>query len=189
MLSSQRRSNYVRCLVEEIVSLTEETLQASASSVLLIDDEEQEMCFRFVHGTAEGILREATLGIETGIAGWVVRHREPIIVNDTSADPRFCSDMDEITGFKTRSLMCAPLMAWGQLLGVIEVLNRTDGGDFDEHHLHILVAVARTAAAAIVLEMAEEAVHDSTAQCSALANSPISGESRPSEQHPSDCDH
>ena len=119
MLSSRRHIKYIECLVEEIMSVTEETLQASASSLLLIDDEEQEMSFRFVHGPAEGILTEATLGTETGIAGWVARHREPVIVNDVSADQRFCGDLDEITGFRTRSVICAPLEAHGKLVGVI----------------------------------------------------------------------
>jgi GAF domain-containing protein len=154
----ERRTNFIKCLVEEIMLVTEETLQASASSVLLIDDERQEMCFQFAHGPAEGLLREATLGIETGIAGWVARHREPVIVNDPKSDPRFCSDLDEITGFETQSLMCAPLVARGKLLGVIEVLNRTDETDFEDHHLQTLLAVARTAAAAIDLKLAEEAI-------------------------------
>jgi GAF domain-containing protein len=154
----ERRTNFIKCLVEEIMLVTEETLQASASSVLLIDDEQQEMCFQFAHGPAEGILKEATLGVDTGIAGWVAQHREPVIVNDPSSDPRFCADLDEITGFETKSLMCAPLVARGKLLGVIEVLNRTDEAEFDENHLQTLLAVARTAAAAIDLKLAEEAV-------------------------------
>ena len=157
----QPPQHYIQSLIEEIMCVTEEALQASASSVLLVDTEEEELSFRFVHGPAEGILREAALGTDTGIVGWVARHREPLIVNDASSDARFCGDMDEITGFSTRAIICAPLVARGRLLGVIEVLNKTDGSDFDEHDLHTLVAVARTAAAAIELKLAEEAVRDS----------------------------
>lgn len=189
MQYTQQHINYIKCLVEEIMRVTEETLQASASSVLLINDEEHEMCFRFVHGPAEGILSESTLGTDTGIAGWVARHREPVIVSDASSDPRFCGDLDEITGFKTKSVICAPLVARGKLLGVIEVLNKTDGGDFDEHHLHTLVAVARTAAAAIELKLAEDAIRDSAARHSALVNSLSDRELKLFEQHPSSRKH
>jgi GAF domain-containing protein len=160
----QSPKHYIQCLIEEIMRVTEETLQASASSVLLVDTEEEELCFRFVHGPAEGILSEAALGTDTGIAGWVARHREPVIVNDASSDARFCGDIDEVTGFTTRAIICAPLLAHGRLLGVIEVLNKTDGSGFDEHDLHTLVAVAGTAAAAIDLKLAEEAVQDSEAR-------------------------
>jgi GAF domain-containing protein len=153
MQSAQQRINYIKCLVEEIMHVTEESLSAEASSVLLLDNLEQEMCFRFVHGPAQGILSEATLGIDTGIAGWVARNQEPVIVNEPGSDPRFCGDIDDVTGFRTRAILCAPLLARGKLLGVIEVLNKADGSDFDERDLHTLMAVSRTAAIAIELKL------------------------------------
>jgi sigma-B regulation protein RsbU (phosphoserine phosphatase) len=185
MQSTQQRINYIRCLVEEIMHVTEETLQAEASSVLLLDHQEQEMCFRFVHGPAEGILSEATLGIDTGVAGWVARNQEPVIVNDPGSDPRFCGDIDDVTGFRTKAIICAPLVARGKLLGVIEVLNKTDGSDFDERDLHTLAAVARTAAIAIELKMAEEAFQESAKRHCALVNSLSDEELKLFGQHPS----
>ncbi len=185
MQSAQRRRNYIKCLVEEIMHVTEETLRAAASSVLLLDNQEQEMCFRFVHGPAEGILSEATLGIDTGIAGWVARNREPVLVNDPNSDPRFCGDIDDVTGFRTRAIICAPLLARGKLLGVIEVLNKTDGTDFDERDLHTLVAVARTAAIAIELKLAEEAVQESAERHRALVDSLSDREMKLFGRHPS----
>jgi len=166
--SPQQRIKYVKCLVEELMYLTEETLGAEASSVLLVDNEKQEMCFRFVHGPVEGILAEATLGINTGIAGWVARTGEPVMVNDPDADPRFCRDIDDVTGFWTRAVLCVPLVARGRLIGVVEVLNKADGSDFDERDLHTLVAVARTAAIAIELRLDEEAFEDTTRRHSAV---------------------
>lgn len=161
MRSLQRSMVYIQYLIEEIMRVTEQTLKASASSVLLVDQEQQELCFRFVHGSAEGILKEATLGTETGVAGWVARHGTPLIVNDAINDQRFCSDIDDITGFATKSILCVPLLAHDKVMGVIEVLNKLDGSDFNEQDLQTLMAVASTAAIAIELKLAEEAIRAS----------------------------
>ncbi len=164
----QHNRAYIQNLVEEVLRVTEQTLKASASSVLLVDFEKQELCFKFVQGSAEGILKEAALGTETGIAGWVARYGEAVMVNDVAADHRFCSDIDDITGFETKSILCAPLMARGRTLGVIEVLNKLDGSEFDERDLQTLVAVAQTAATAIELKLAEESIQTSKTDYSRL---------------------
>jgi sigma-B regulation protein RsbU (phosphoserine phosphatase) len=161
MWSLQHNSAYIQSLVTEIIRVTEKALGASASSVLLIDVEREELCFKFVQGSAEGLLNEASLGTETGIAGWVARHGEPLIINDVTKDDRFCSDIDDITGFATKSILCAPLQARGNTIGVIEVLNKKDGSEFDERDLQTLMAVARTATTAIELKLAEDAIRDS----------------------------
>jgi GAF domain-containing protein len=101
-------------------------------------------------------LKGATVGIETGIVGWVARHGEPVIVNDVQGDQRFCSDMDEITTFATMSILCVPLMLKGKVIGVIEVLNKWDGNGFDERDLETLQEVAKTAAKAIELKQIDE---------------------------------
>jgi len=161
MWTLQYNSAYIQSLVTEIIRVTEKALGASASSVLLLDFEKEELYFKFVQGSAEGMLKEATLGTETGIAGWVARHGEPLVINDVTKDHRFCSDIDDITGFTTKSILCAPLQARGKTIGVIEVLNKRDGTEFDERDLQTLMAVARTATTAIELKLAEDAIRES----------------------------
>jgi HD-GYP domain-containing protein (c-di-GMP phosphodiesterase class II) len=136
-------------MVNEIVTMTRQTLKASASSVLLVDEEMQELFFEFADGAAGGVLRQMRLRIDSGIAGWVARHREPLIVSDVTKDPRFCRDVDTATGFATRSIICAPLLVNSNVIGVIEVLNKLDGSDFIQQDLETLVSVASTAAIAI----------------------------------------
>lgn len=136
-------------MVNEIVAMTRQTLKASASSVLLIDEEKQELYFEFADGTAGGVLREARMSIQSGIAGWVARSGSPLIVNNVVEDPRFFGSVDKITGFVTRSIMCAPLVARSKIIGVVEVLNKEDESDFDEQDLETLVAVSATAAIAV----------------------------------------
>jgi HD-GYP domain-containing protein (c-di-GMP phosphodiesterase class II) len=136
-------------IVDEIVTMTRQTLRASASSLLLIDEEKQELYFEFADGTAGGRLRQARLSIQSGIAGWVARHGCPLIVNDVTKDRRFFAEVDKSTGFVTKAIMCVPLVVRGKVIGVIEVLNKLDGSDFNNKDLEILVAVATTAAIAI----------------------------------------
>jgi HD-GYP domain-containing protein (c-di-GMP phosphodiesterase class II) len=147
-------------VVDEIVPMTKHALRASASSLLLLDEERQELFFEFADGDAEQTLKPIRISVQSGIAGWVARHREPIIVNDAANDERFCKDIDRSTGFLTRSIMCAPLMANGRLVGVIEVLNKLDGSDFDGKDLETLMAVASTAAISLENARLHEAVMD-----------------------------
>ena len=161
-MRSQRKSTaYYDCLIDEIMSITERSLQASASSLLVLDDEKKELRFLFVNGPVSGILKGATVGTETGIVGWVARNGEPVIVNDVQRDQRFCRDVDEITTFATESILCVPLMLKGKVIGVIEVLNKRDGNGFDERDLETLQEVAKTSAKAIELKQIDETMRAS----------------------------
>lgn len=161
MRSQKKSTAYYDCLIDEIMNITERSLQASASSLLVLDDEKKELRFLFVNGPASGILKGATVGTETGIVGWVARNSASLIVNDVQKDQRFCRDMDEITAFATQSILCVPLMLKGKVIGVIEVLNKWDGNGFDERDLETLQEVAKTAAKAIELKQIDETLQAS----------------------------
>jgi len=135
--------------IPEIVATTRHALNAAASSLLLIDEDGEHLLFEFADGASGGTLEHVRLDIHSGIAGWVARYGVPLIVNDVTSDPRFFGDIDKSTGFVTRAIMCSPLVAQGRVIGVIEVLNKLDGSDFDERDLQTLTAVAATAAIAI----------------------------------------
>lgn len=136
-------------MVEQIVHTTQTTLRAEASSVLLLDEAGDRLYFQVAEGTKSKDLKRITIDIDSGIAGWVVAHREPAIVNDVTRDSRFTGEVDRSVGFVTRSVMCVPLMVHSSLIGVIEVLNTLDGTNFTDQDLDSLQAVAATAAIAI----------------------------------------
>lgn len=136
-------------LVKHITQMTKHTLNASASSVLLFDDEERELRFDVAEGESEKVLKQMRLSAQSGIAGWVAYHGKPLIINDVTKDQRFNKSVDKITGFITKSIICAPLVVHRKVIGVIEVLNKLDGGDFTEQDLETLTAVASTAAMAV----------------------------------------
>jgi HD-GYP domain-containing protein (c-di-GMP phosphodiesterase class II) len=156
-------------VIPEIVATTRQALGAAASSLLLIDDETQQLLFEFADG-ASMPLQHLRLDLQSGIAGWVARHGVPLVVNDVANDPRFCGEVDEATGFVTRAVICSPLVARGRVIGVVEVLNKLDGGDFDGHDLQTLTAVAATAAIAIEnSRLHQSVIHGYKGTISALA--------------------
>jgi response regulator RpfG family c-di-GMP phosphodiesterase len=136
-------------LVENITQMTQQTLKAAASSILLFDDGREELLFEVAEGKAGKALKQISLSPQSGIAGWVARYGKPLIVNDVTTDQRFERSIDEITGFVTRSILCVPLAVHRRVIGVIEVLNKLDGSDFNAQDLETLTSVASTAAMAI----------------------------------------
>ena len=142
-------SSQLTRLIDRITRMTQNTLNAMASSVLLFDDDEQELFFEVASGPVKKTLRRIRVGTQSGIAGWVACNGKPLIVNDVTKDQRFDKGTDIITGFVTRSIICAPLLVRGRVIGVIEVLNKLDASDFTGRDLETLVSVASTAAISI----------------------------------------
>jgi len=136
-------------MLEQVIEMTQKTLNASAASILLFRDNDQELYFEVVSGPVGKNLRQVKLNTQYGIAGQVARTGKPLIVNDVSRSENFHKMIDETTGFTTKSLVCAPLAVHRKILGVIEVLNKLDGGEFEEQDLEAVISVANTAAMAI----------------------------------------
>ncbi len=92
---------------------------------------------------------EISIPKSSGVAGWVFVNRESAIVNDTHGDSRFCKDVDNMTGFRTRNLVCTPLIDTKEnCLGTIQSLNK-NAGDFTNDDLELLNLAARMVAVAI----------------------------------------
>jgi len=124
-------------------------LDSQDGALLLTDDEKGDLVFVLVQGRVREKLPGYRLKRNEGIAGWVATHREPVIVNNTRADPRFSSRVDQAFNFQTQSMVCVPLIARGKVLGVIEVLNKAGGRDFAEADQDLLSILAFIAAIAL----------------------------------------
>ncbi len=83
-----------------------------------------------------------------GIAGWVARTGEGVIVLNAPDDPRFFPGIDEQTGFRTRSILAVPLWARDVIIGVLEIVNKLPA-DFDQNDLVLVETLAAAAATAI----------------------------------------
>jgi signal transduction histidine kinase len=143
-----------------------DAIRAEACSILLQDTGSQEMHFHVVDGPQTGDLAQVAVPIDDhSIAGWVAGHRRSALVPDAYRDSRFTPTYDQRTGFRTRSVLCVPLVARDRFLGVIQLLNRRDGEVFDEDDLELAEAVAGLIAVAI--HNAEE--HQARLQAERLA--------------------
>lgn len=127
-------------------------LHAKAGSLLLRDETTGELVFAVALGRVAEQLRGRRLAAGQGIAGWVVQNGEGVLVSDTSTDHRFSAEMDQESGFVTRSILSAPLKTSQGIIGVVELLNHTDGRPFAEADLRLLEAIAMHAA--VVIEKA-----------------------------------
>lgn len=136
-------------MLEQVIKMTQQTLNASAASILLFRENDQELYFEVASGPVGKALRQVKLSTQYGIAGQVARTGKPLIVNDVSRSENFHKMIDDTTGFSTKSLVCAPLAVHRKILGVIEVLNKRDGSEFEEQDLEAVISVANTAAMAI----------------------------------------
>jgi signal transduction histidine kinase len=151
----------LEALLSEVLSAAVAVVGAAAGSLLLLDDEGGELEFAVVIGGAGASLLGHRMPAEAGVAGWVVTHGEPLVVNDPAADPRFYPEVSAQVGFPTVSLACVPMAARGKTVGVLEVLNKENGQRFGEDDVSLLMAVASQAAisienARLYSELAEE---------------------------------
>jgi sigma-B regulation protein RsbU (phosphoserine phosphatase) len=130
-------------MAEQLARMAQHIFNACGSSVLLVDESSGNLTFKVAVGKIGKHLKGLHTTAQHSIAGWVVCHGEPIIVNNASEDWRFDKMFDTITGFITRSLMCAPIVHNGKIVGIIEVVNKLDGTDFSENDLKALASMAR----------------------------------------------
>ncbi len=126
--------------IEEVIQRTmagiNEILDVEAGSLLLVDEHTDELYFKITLRGENRRITEFRLKPGQGIAGWVVAHGLPTIVNDVSTDPRFYNKIDEAIGFKTKSVLCAPLIVQGHPIGALEVINKRHGHfTFDDQDL------------------------------------------------------
>ncbi|MBI4377233.1 MAG: GAF domain-containing protein [Elusimicrobia bacterium] len=135
-------------LLQKIGAAAEQLLDSEASAIMLVTDDKKNLFFKVASGEQAKALKTMTLPIGQGIAGYVAQNRKSEVVNDVKSDPRFAGKFDKASGFSTRSLLCVPMMFRGELVGVVEVLNKRKGGYHDED-VGLLSSLANLASVAI----------------------------------------
>jgi class 3 adenylate cyclase/GAF domain-containing protein len=121
-------------------------MDVEAGSLLFLDNEELELAVAF--NVKVKIRKKFRLKIGQGIAGHVAASGESIIVNDTKESPHFFPGVDKLTGYKTKTVLCVPMISQGKVLGVIQVLNKKKGG-FSLSDEDLLQSIAASVSIAI----------------------------------------
>jgi signal transduction histidine kinase len=139
----------VNKLLSDTMQLAVSIIDAGAASIMLIDEEKQELIFEVSHGSRAKMLRQQRIPLEEGIGGWVARHGQPVITNNARTDNRFSHRVDVRTGFLTQSIAAVPLRIKGRIIGVLEVLNKYSEEGFNQEDIRLMNSIAAQAAIAI----------------------------------------
>jgi len=140
-----------RELLQSIVDVARSIFGAEAASIFLLDEEADELVFEAVSGRGEGTLIGSRFPSSTGIAGFALVTRQPLVVDDLEADPRFSRDRAETTGYVPTSIVASPLLHDEGALGVLSVLDRDPGRPFGLAELELLSRFSTQAAIALDL--------------------------------------
>ena len=135
--------------IYEIVTKCCRVLKAERGSVLMQEAGTGKLHFFWVHGDGAEKVRETTLGKGQGIAGWCAENGRPALVNRVHEDPRYFSGVDQQTGVDTRSVLCAPIIGPDGVIGVVELINKKNGGEFVDDDLSFLEVLCAEVALAI----------------------------------------
>ena len=138
-----------RELLQSVVEVARGIFAARASSVFLLDEEADELVFEAVAGEGAESLIGQRIPASTGVAGWVLVTRQPLVLEDVGKDPRFARDVAESTGYVPQGLMCVPLLHEERALGVLNVLDRAS--QFTLEEMELLGLFANQAAVALDL--------------------------------------
>src|SRR5271166_437995 len=157
-------------ILQTIMEKMAEFFRPDTWSLLMVDEEKDELYFAIAVGTAAEVLSKARLKVGEGIAGWVAKHGHVLIVPDVRNDPRFSSRLDEMTRLQTRSVICVPLRSKHRVLGVIQLVNADVG--LSEQELFFLQALCDYAAISIENARAVEKIQELTItdDCTGLFN-------------------
>ena len=133
-------------LLELILQKITEALEADRATLYLLDESSDELVSRIAQGPG---VRSIRLKAGHGLAGYVARTGKPLHVRDAYKDPRFSPEWDMLSGYRTRSILAAPMRNHlGKTIGVVQVLNKKRG-DFTDEDADILAALATQAAVSI----------------------------------------
>ena len=136
-------------LLHNIMRSAVEVTGATAGALMLLDHDTNELVFEVIEGGSGSSLRKTRIPAGKGIAGWVASTGQPLIVDDVSHDERHYRTMTEGMAFTTHSILCVPMIARGEVLGVLQLLNKYGGDRFNENDQQDLNAFAAQSAVAI----------------------------------------
>src|SRR5262252_5290049 len=158
-------------ILQTIMEKMAEYFRPDTWSLLMVDEEHNELYFAIAVGDAAEALKDVRLKVGEGIAGWVAKNGEQLIVPDVYTDPRFAKRIDEVTQWETRSIICMPLNSKHRVLGVIQLVN-VDMKGFSDQEIFFLHSLCDYAAIAIENSRAVEKIQELTItdDCTGLYN-------------------
>ncbi len=145
-INARINSNYsdVHSLLVHILESAMSLVECESSSLLLVNKEDDSLRFVVALGPKGPEAKEITVD-KNSIAGWVVTHNKPVVINNVSTDPRFNDTVQNKTGYISKTMVAIPMRVKGQCVGVIECLNKSGSRAFTDDDLEILEQMANQA--------------------------------------------
>jgi len=135
--------------LQTIISEATELTSSELSSILEYDETAEELRFLAMQWFERDLLRPMGVPLEGSAAGWVYRRGQPLIIQDVKKDQRHFNLVDRMTNHQTQTLVAVPLMVRGEVVGVLEALNKKDDAHYTEEDLTILETLGALAAQAM----------------------------------------
>ncbi len=132
-------------LLNQVVRWVESELDVPAVSILLMDHKRRHLVFELASGEKGEQVKAFTLELGQGVAGTVAATGQPMIVQNAIHDPRQAHDISDAISYPARSILCVPMMLHGEVIGVIEALNKRSG-PFTTDDEALLTVIAQQAA-------------------------------------------
>lgn len=136
-------------LLENVLNIVRETVSAQGASVLVLDEDQANFRFYCIEGPAKPALTSVTFPADKGIVGSILQNQQSEVINDVHNDPRFFGEIDTKCGIFTKNMIAIPLTAGEEKIGVMEVVNKSDGGPFTDEERLLLDSIAEEIAFAI----------------------------------------
>ena len=114
-------------LLTRIIESATELTEGEASSLMLVNPENNKLYFEIALGPKGPSVKQYSINMGEGIAGWVAEKNTSLIVNDAQHDARVFPDIAQKIGFPTTSILAVPMRVKDKLVGVIEILNKKGG--------------------------------------------------------------
>jgi signal transduction histidine kinase len=138
----------LRPLLNRIVVAARDLTDSEATSILLVDRQSGQLYFEAA--TNYPGVRSIVVPMENSIAGSVVQTGKPIVVQDTQESHHFYyREADEQSAFTTRSILAIPMIVRGNVIGVLEAVNKQEGADFADEDIEMMTVLGDQAAVAV----------------------------------------
>lgn len=136
-------------LLRTIIDGAKELTDSEAASIMLQDTQTDELRFEATTNIESSQMEGLIIPLNNSIAGWIFTNVKPLIVPDTSKDPRWNQGVDKKVAFVTKNILGVPLVHRGKAIGVLQALNKANG-KFNDDDILTLEALGAQAAVAIV---------------------------------------
>jgi len=146
VLNSSLNQRQVR---KQAIEAVTRLLDAEVGSLLLVDEKTKDLYFEVALGDREERVKQMRLKMGEGIAGWVAANDQPALINDVQHDPRYFRRAQTITDFVTRNMVCVPVCSKGSVIGVLQAINKKDGGNFIGEDLENCLMMSNQVAVAL----------------------------------------